>query len=380
MMGRNANDFEFNENQTTKPQYVMEVIKSRICYPATIMIPQTRTQTIRRKRKNDSIMTTKNLTLLLALTAATISAGPHQVAAFAPAPSRIQARASISNNNIKQFTVQETLLSAQQQPTNDDDNENGNPVHTSLEQQTDNFEDSMESTRKSTDPASAIEKTFSNVFKSAKTNQAALAAVTMLALAQPLPSNAAMSGGRMGGSFSSPAPRMSTTPRSSGGYSRGYGGGGGYGRGYSSGYATGLGAGYLTAPRIGYSPFAPAIYAPRPYYGGGGIISYSGPNLGQLVFFGGLAFAVSSALKKESPDWSSPLERADGTTSVLGPGNSVIKVSVALEVPNRDDPGSIISVLNRLGQTANTDTRKGVQSLTSQGECSISQKSNILKI
>jgi hypothetical protein len=125
----------------------------------------------------------------------------------------------------------------------------------------------------------------------------------------------------------------------------------------------------MTAPRIGYSPFAPAIYS-RPYYGGGGVISYNrGPSLGQLVFFGGLAFAVSSALQnKEAADWSSPLERDDGTTSVLGPGNSVIKVSVALEVPNRDDPGSILSVLNRLGQTANTDTRKGIKSLTSQGE------------
>lgn len=157
-------------------------------------------------------------------------------------------------------------------------------------------------------------------------------------------------------------------PRSSGGgYSRGYSGGGGYSRGFTSGYASGLGTGYMTAPRIGYSPFAPAIYS-RPYYGGGGVISYNrGPSLGQLVFFGGLAFAVSSALQnKEAADWSSPLERDDGTTSVLGPGNSVIKVSVALEVPNRDDPGSILSVLNRLGQTANTDTRKGIKSLTSQ--------------
>jgi uncharacterized membrane protein len=39
---------------------------------------------------------------------------------------------------------------------------------------------------------------------------------------------------------------------------------------------------------------------------------------------------------------------------------------VALEVPNRDDPNSILSVLDRLSQTASTDSRSGVQKLTSE--------------
>lgn len=293
----------------------------------------------------------KNLALFLVLTLA-----GHHAAAFAPAPHHLKTAHHSVASNTDPFTVQETMVWAQPPQSNEEFGD-----HSSLE-------NADLPSRKSTDPTSVMENTFGKMLKSAKSKQAALAAVAMLAMA-PLPSNAAMSGGRMGGSFSSPAPRMQSMPRSSG--SRGYsGGGGGYGRGFSSGYASGLGTGYMTAPRIGYSPFAPSLYRPyTPYYGGSGVISYnSGPSLGQLVFFGGLAFAVSSALNKETTDWTGSMDMADGVTSVLGPGTSFVKISVALDVPNRDDPGSIVSVLNRLGQSANTDTRKGIQNLTSQGE------------
>lgn len=312
----------------------------------------------------------KNLAFILALTLATMG---HHVAAFAPlpnhVPNHVMGPPSVSNNINKPFPVQETMVWAQPSQSIED-NYVDDKMHASFAHQQRGIVDDVAPT-KSTDPVSVMEQTFQTVFQSTKSKQAAFAAATMLALAAPLPSYAAMSGGRMGGSFSSsPSPRMSTMPRSSGS-SRGYsgGGGGGYGRGFTSGYASGLGTGYLSAPRIGYSPFMPAY--PRTYYGGGygggqGVISYNaGPSLGQLVFFGGLAFAVSSALKNnESPDWS--VDMADSATSVLGPGNAVVKVSVALDVSDRDDPGSIVSVLDRLGTVATTDTRKGIQSLTSQ--------------
>mmetsp|Transcript_24900 Transcript_24900/g.41252 ORF Transcript_24900/g.41252 Transcript_24900/m.41252 type:complete len:492 (+) Transcript_24900:60-1535(+) len=327
----------------------------------------------------------KNLAFVLALTLATT--GQHHVAAFvAPLPSHhhrhVKGPPSVISNNInKPFTttIQDTMVWAQppQQSIENDDLDDNSHVSLLLAHQP-NVDD--DAPRKSTDPVSVMEQTFQTIFQqSAKSKHAAaFAAMTMLALAAPLPSYAAMSGGRMGGSFSSSspsraAPRTSNMPRSSSGsYSRGSSGG--YGRGFTSGYASGLGTGYMTAPRIGYSPFVPSY--PRTYYGGGyggggpGVISYNaGPSLGQLVFFGGLAFAVSSALKNnDSPEWSLPMDTTsmDATSSVLGPGNAVIKVSVALDVSNRDDPGSIISVLDRLGKTANTDTRKGIQSLTSQ--------------
>jgi hypothetical protein len=51
---------------------------------------------------------------------------------------------------------------------------------------------------------------------------------------------------------------------------------------------------------------------------------------------------------------------------VLGPGVSVIELSVAVNVPDRDGPNLILSALRRLSNTARTDSRVGVQDLTSQ--------------
>ncbi|KAL3775281.1 hypothetical protein ACHAWO_013087 [Cyclotella atomus] len=54
------------------------------------------------------------------------------------------------------------------------------------------------------------------------------------------------------------------------------------------------------------------------------------------------------------------------SSSVLGPGVSVAEISVALEVPDRDRPDAIMNVLERLASTARTDSRVGLQNLTSQ--------------
>jgi uncharacterized membrane protein len=189
-----------------------------------------------------------------------------------------------------------------------------------------------------------------------------LAAAAMI-LSSTGPADAAMSGGRMGGSFSA--------PRSSGGSSsmrlapsRGYSGGGG--NFYAAPRTT------IVTPYVSpfYSPFSSPIV---PFYGGGvGAISYNrGPGLFDMLFLGGLGwFAISTVTGAMSKRSSSALWSDDDsgtrTTSVLGSGTSVVRLSVALDVSNRDDPNSILSVLDRLSATANTDNRRGVQTLTSQ--------------
>ena len=199
-----------------------------------------------------------------------------------------------------------------------------------------------------------------------------LAAVTAMAFAlffHPLPSDAAMSGGRMGGSFSSSS-RVQRVQPSYSSRSAYRGGSAGYGRGFSSGFASGVGAGYLSAPRLSYG-FSSPFYSPYGYYGGGpGVITYSrGPNLLPLLFFGGLAFAASQAIGGATDSEFSSRQSSsifDTKTSALGTGSSVVKVSVAMQVPDRDDPNSILSVLDRLSQTSKTNSRMGIQNLTSQ--------------
>merc|ERR1712159_919197 len=63
---------------------------------------------------------------------------------------------------------------------------------------------------------------------------------------------------------------------------------------------------------------------------------------------------------------SSFFDSSPASSSALGPGTSVVQLSVALEVPDRDNRNSILSVLDRYSKTANMDSRKGVQQLTSQ--------------
>lgn len=55
-------------------------------------------------------------------------------------------------------------------------------------------------------------------------------------------------------------------------------------------------------------------------------------------------------------------------SSSLGNGVSVAKISVALDVSDRDRSDAIMNVLERLSNTAKTDSRVGLQNLTSQGE------------
>lgn len=180
--------------------------------------------------------------------------------------------------------------------------------------------------------------------------------------------DAAMSGGRMGGSFSSsPAPVMRSAPRQSS-----------YSPGYSRGYRQVYRPSVTVAPSVGYygggyNPFFNPFYSPFAgprFFGGPGVISVSrGPSFFDVVFWGGLFFAVSQALSPKSTfdDFNSDASWGSvSAASPLGPGTSVVSLSVALQVPDRDDPNSILSALNRLSRTAKTDSRVGIQNLSSQ--------------
>lgn len=218
------------------------------------------------------------------------------------------------------------------------------------------------------------EPVLAKLFQNWRTNESSTSAMLMAGLVfaltmMPLPSDAAMSGGRMGGSFAaSPAPTTRSMPSSS---SRGYGS-------RSRSYSYTRGSYYATprpsvtiAPSVGYgygyglNPFGGG------YYGGGpGVIAVSrGPSFFDLIFWGGLLFALTNVFRDVASggaDIGTSFLGDDTVTSALGPGTSVAQVTVALQVPQRDDPNSILSVLRKLSQTAKTNKRLGIQQLTSQ--------------
>lgn len=182
----------------------------------------------------------------------------------------------------------------------------------------------------------------------------ALAALTVMAFAlmiTPLDANAAMSGGRMGGSFntSRSSSVTRTIPRAS------YGGSSSsYRSRFATGFDSGYGAGVLAAPPYSYGHTA---VVGGPYL--------RGPDSFPLLISAWLA--VITAMTEDL--WS-PLITTTTETSALGSGVSVTKLSVAMSVPNRDDPNSILGVLNSLSRMAKTDSRVGIQNLTSQGKLS----------
>eukprot|EP00751_Fragilariopsis_kerguelensis_P049858 CAMPEP_0171042430 /NCGR_PEP_ID=MMETSP0736-20130129/46309_1 /TAXON_ID=186038 /ORGANISM="Fragilariopsis kerguelensis, Strain L26-C5" /LENGTH=346 /DNA_ID=CAMNT_0011491027 /DNA_START=229 /DNA_END=1271 /DNA_ORIENTATION=+ len=144
--------------------------------------------------------------------------------------------------------------------------------------------------------------------------QLAAAAAGFTLAFMPLSNADAISGGRMGGSFSSSPHNVKTAPSS-------------YSRDSSSGY--------ISRPSV--------LVAPNIGYGGG---------------------------------YYSPLPSISPFTPRVYGGPSVISVArgPSEEVSDRDDRNSILSVLNRLSQTARTDSRVGIQNLSSQVALEILRK------
>lgn len=224
--------------------------------------------------------------------------------------------------------------------------------------------------KKSMNPTPVLVSAWQSLVRSdgSKENGMKLAAAAMAFALAFLPlsnAEAAMSGGRMGGSFS--APRQSISRPAPSSFNSGYS------RGFSSGYMSrpgltispGIGYGYGYSPFMSpFSPFSPF----RGVYGGPGVIAVSrGPSFFDLLFFGGFMFAVAQIFLGSARSASSTtLDWSSSASSALGSGTSVVQLSVALEVPDRDDPQSILGVLNRLSGTARTDSRVGIQNLSSQ--------------
>ncbi len=175
---------------------------------------------------------------------------------------------------------------------------------------------------------------------------------------------AAPSGGRMGGSFGGSS-RGSSSRQS---YSRSYSSpsrsysppSSSYNRGFSHGYSSG----YYSRPSI--------IVAPSPYsygYGSSGATVYRRDPGAGVVIFAFLCIVFFTAFSNDNGGGGTLLTGGDDarTMSALGSGVSVAQISVALHVPKKDSPSSILTYLNNLSRTARTDSRVGVSNLVSQG-------------
>ena len=94
----------------------------------------------------------------------------------------------------------------------------------------------------------------------------------------------------------------------------------------------------------------------------------TGPFFGGLFFFVGFFIVLAALILSNigSTVGDTIGETLGSTQSVLGPGMSMVEISVALEVPDRDSPNSILSALDQLWRTARTDNRVGLQNLMSR--------------
>jgi hypothetical protein len=157
----------------------------------------------------------------------------------------------------------------------------------------------------------------------------------------------AVTGGRAGGrSFSAPSPTRSYSPPSTRSYH------------------------HRPSPtRIYVRPPPSRLYhhfSPQPIFVGPRLEPYGpvvrrGISASDVILVTGaglaIAYGVSSRLEQER----------EQSRSDLGPGFSVAKLTVSLNVPDRDSPDSILRRLQILSAAARTDTRKGVQDLISNG-------------
>jgi len=159
------------------------------------------------------------------------------------------------------------------------------------------------------------------------------------------PAAATQTGGRMGGSFGSS---------------------GGSSRSYSSPSRSSYGGSRnsFSNPRF-YGSMRPSttIIAPVPV--GGPVVyapSYGYNPLSRVIdsFFNGVFFLAFMFIVVQGMRGSTD---AGVSASPLGKGVSVASLSIALNVPNRNDPGSILSYLTQLSNTARTDSRVGLQNL-----------------
>lgn len=174
----------------------------------------------------------------------------------------------------------------------------------------------------------------------------------------------ARSSGRSGGSFGSsrPPPVMRSMPRSSGPV-----------RSY-----------YRSSPRIiiHRGPHMHIHSGARTLTAGdAAVATYAAPvrriRMSDVVFVAG----VTSLVAMNVMDKLDKGGGGNGFESALGPGISVVSLTAAINVPDRDSPDSVLNRISRLALSANTSSRKGVQDLISETALELlRQKDSIVSV
>lgn len=160
----------------------------------------------------------------------------------------------------------------------------------------------------------------------------------------------AVSGGRAGGSFgpSSSSSRSSYSPSSSSSYR-------------SRPSTTRVYHHHAYSPPVGvyWGPSWPWL-SPTRVYGRSVVVDAPATRMSvsDVVLLTGVGSLLVYGFTKNR-------DSSDDLSSALGPGVSVASITIALDVPNRDDPGNILAKLKRIAVAADTGTRRGVQALIS---------------
>eukprot|EP00557_Chaetoceros_sp_GSL56_P003100 CAMPEP_0176492906 /NCGR_PEP_ID=MMETSP0200_2-20121128/9268_1 /TAXON_ID=947934 /ORGANISM="Chaetoceros sp., Strain GSL56" /LENGTH=359 /DNA_ID=CAMNT_0017890539 /DNA_START=648 /DNA_END=1728 /DNA_ORIENTATION=- len=176
---------------------------------------------------------------------------------------------------------------------------------------------------------------------------------------------AAPSGGRMGGSFGGGNRQSYSSGRSSYRPQSSY-------NSYSRGFTQGYGTGYLSRPSVTVVPSIGGYgygYLGAPIVTSPGLTVVSrGPSIVDFFNFWVLCHGSFWTFTSSFVDGDGYGD--DGvsmvSSSALGSGVTVAQISVAVRVPNRNDPSNILNFLERLSRAASTDSRVGISNLVSQ--------------
>lgn len=117
-------------------------------------------------------------------------------------------------------------------------------------------------------------------------------------------------------------------------------------------------------------------YSPYGFGGFGyGVIQPFGfmSGITNLIVIGGVIYVVASLLKSAGGNkW----DLNEDEPSSLGSGVTVLKVQVGLQVPERNAPGSVLTQLDNLANTADVSTRAGLAKLVSATSLVLLRSSN----
>jgi len=129
------------------------------------------------------------------------------------------------------------------------------------------------------------------------------------------------------------------------------------------------------------NPWNPFTYSWNPfyYYSSPSPIYYGSSSDGALVVvaprvspleilvMGGIVYFIVQGLFKNTFMDSTNMDETDILDSVLGPGISLAKITVAIQVPHReDDPSNILHIIQQVASTTNTQSSVELQAMIHQ--------------